>query len=356
MTDITGGKKNRFSAHPILFTSLFIIILIVISLILVESYMRFKGKRPGYIGMYRLVADTGGLIDYKTFYSDSEGVFKATPTNRQFKYNSDGFRSIEFKPAATGKKKILFIGDSFTWGQRARPITNAFVDRVGRAGYTAYNTGTPGTDLTQYAFLAEKYIPLLKPDIVAVAFFVGNDLNGPLPMESGKPLYYATSKGWLYGYDKYGTHLSLKEAYAQVHGVMLPRVPVDKRNAGLQSLFMKTVVGTYIWVGISRHKSELFGDKKKSEDHVQALLGKIRSAAKENGARFMLFLIPAHPAERKKGVGIKENLHRFEGFDPIYTEGFTEDFYVPLPDGHFNNAGHEKYANFILKTLKSAGY
>ena len=50
------------------------------------------------------------------------------------------------------------------------------MDIVSRQGYLTFNTGIPGTAPNQYAYLAEKYIPLLDPDIVAVMFFWGNEV------------------------------------------------------------------------------------------------------------------------------------------------------------------------------------
>jgi hypothetical protein len=62
--------------------------------------------------------------------------------------------------------KNFFLGDSFTWGASAEPISKCFVDLVGNAGYLIFNTGIPGTKPNQYTYIAEKYIPILKPDFV----------------------------------------------------------------------------------------------------------------------------------------------------------------------------------------------
>ena len=59
----------------------------------------------------------------------------------------------------------MFLGDSYTWGSSARPITESFVDLVKRAGYCTFNFGIPGTDPCQYAALAEKWLPLLHPGV-----------------------------------------------------------------------------------------------------------------------------------------------------------------------------------------------
>jgi hypothetical protein len=82
-------------------------------------------------------------------------------------------------------------------------ITNSFVDIVERNGFITYNKGIGGTDPAQYAFLAEKYIPVLKTDIVAVMFYMGNDLLEVCrPMIAYKNLHYVTNAGWILGYNE----------------------------------------------------------------------------------------------------------------------------------------------------------
>ncbi len=90
--------------------------------------------------------------------------------------NKEGFRSIEFRKRST-KKRILFIGDSFTFGMTASNRLASFYDRRLARGYEVYNTGIIGADPPQYLAVAEKYIPLLKPDIVIINFYLGNDIQ-----------------------------------------------------------------------------------------------------------------------------------------------------------------------------------
>lgn len=90
--------------------------------------------------------------------------------------NSDGFRSITFKNYNTAKTKVLLLGDSFTWGNAASNLTSSFADLLAAKGYVVFNTGISGADPAQYQAIARQYIPLLKPDIIIVNFFMGNDI------------------------------------------------------------------------------------------------------------------------------------------------------------------------------------
>lgn len=91
-------------------------------------------------------------------------------------YNEDGFRSIAFKPYSGNRKKVLLIGDSFTWGNSAQPLNNCFADELLSKGYVVYNTGISGADPGQYLTIAKQYIPLLQPDYVVTNFYLGNDI------------------------------------------------------------------------------------------------------------------------------------------------------------------------------------
>jgi hypothetical protein len=334
---------------------IFIIVVMAVMLVVGETVMRYQGKRPGYVGVYSKYKPSEGLVDKKMFHTDNEGVFKATPENRMHQYNSDGFRGREFKPVDEKALSVFFLGDSFTWGGAASPMTESFVDRTAASGYVTFNAGIPGTDLAQYAFLAEKYVPILKPDVVAVMFCMANDLNGPLPMVPNENLYYYTNRGFIYAYDKYGAHLSLEDADAQQRGVLHPRLTTTPGYESAQGFLMKTVLGTYLWVYMTRVMPSLEVRVPERGAHVGRHLERIRTAAENGNARFMLFLLPAHPDLKRADVGIEENIHRFEGFGPRYPKGLASSDYMPLPDGHYNNSGHRKYADFIVSTLEAEG-
>ena len=146
---------------------------------------------------------------YNKFYTDIDGIFKANPEffshSKNKLINHDGFRGNPFEYVDTPRAKILLIGDSFTWGCTARPFTNCFADILQKSGYYVYNGGIPGVDPQQYALIAKKYTPILKPDVVAVCLYLGNDVSSsPLLMQPNKNLYYLTNFGNLLGYDDNG--------------------------------------------------------------------------------------------------------------------------------------------------------
>jgi len=298
-------------------------------------------------------------VIYNQFYTDSEGFFKANPqafprsnprVDRGISINKDGFRGNEFKYIGTSKPKILLIGDSFTWGATANPLTNSFADLLQKAGYYVYNGGIPGTGPQQYAMVAEKYTPRLKHDIVAVCVYMGNDVSArPQLVKPGKNLHYGTSVGFLLGYDDNGNFFKDgQEAYRYL----------EKRKCGYcgnlwDSFLFKTVIGKGIY-GLLHKGPGLPYDP--SRKWIKIALKKIQDTCTANNSRMIVFLVPFKNQDTAKAKSIERNLPLFEGFCYYYPKNLEKSDYQLPPDQHFNNKGHRKFADFIIGILKQKGY
>ena len=156
------------------------VVVFAVLLGIVEIIMRCMGYHPGDLSPGWLnfnPVDTLRVENY--FYTNGEGILVADSgfwAREHIDINEDGFRSPSFSRLDSTKRKVMFIGDSFAWGKSAEPLTgHCFVDLVrNETGYEVINLGIPGADPAQYYELAMKYIPLLKPDVVFVMFFMGN--------------------------------------------------------------------------------------------------------------------------------------------------------------------------------------
>jgi hypothetical protein len=296
---------------------------------------------------------------YDKFYTDMDGIFRANPryfsearniNADKISINRDGFRGNPFERTGAPGVKILLIGDSFTWGAAANPITNSFANLLQQAGYYIYNAGIPGTDPQQYALVAEKYTPLLKPDIVAVCVYMGNDVSAlPLLVQPGKNLHYVTSVGFLLGYDDNGRFF--KDGREAIEYI-------KKRKFGCggglwDNFLLKTVIGRGIYSILNKKQLPPFAGTKQ---WIKNSLQRIQDACRKNGSELMVFLIPFVNQDTRENKSIRKNLHLFKGFPCYYPENFTKIDYSKPPDKHFNNQGHRKYADFIIGVLKEKGY
>jgi len=355
-------KNNRFNKNPLKTIILFLLIVFTILLVMAEISLRMIGEKAGLNLPTRNYIDKFEKLEvYTPFFTDSEGIFKANPNYNweDGKYgdsiiiNSDGFKGSDFRDISiSNKKKILFLGDSFVWGASAKPIKNCFVDIIQSRGYLTFNTGIPGTGPTQYAYLAEKFIPSLKPDFVLVMLYLGNDIkNEPDPMLPYQNLWYITNAGWLYAFDEDGNHLSLFESYHRYYYQYY--VPHNLKNK-LKRIIMSTVVGKKLWRFFKAKKESRGGSERQNlMKPTEDSLNRIKKIADEHGTKFFLFLIPCHPKLETSMNSVRNGLLFLKEFNPFVPTSLAIDDYVELPDDHFNNAGHLKYANFILGVLEN---
>ncbi|MFQ5638604.1 MAG: hypothetical protein ACE5IR_11485 [bacterium] len=360
---VAQNNRSWFNRHLLISKLALACISALLTLVAGEFALRLLGKETGYVPRYKRFRPVDRLEVYDSFATDSEGVFKANPNynwSEHIQINSDGFRGAEFNPhPKNGQPKILFLGDSFAWGSSARPLTNCFVDIISRSGFVTFNTGIPGTGPTQYAYLAEKYVPLLKPDFVAVMFYMGNDLRRrSRPMLPYKSLFHDTNAKMLYAFNKDGNYMTPQQAYEYYLSKSNAVTTDTTLKSSLRKIFMRSVVGTYAWVALAKlRKHFTTGSSPNHEsmklkyDFTKRALARIKRICKKNGAQFMLFVIPVHPEKVSIYTSIDYNLEILEAFDPYIPDFLDRGDYMKLPNAHFNNSGHRKYAEYILKTI-----
>ena len=102
--------------------------------------------------------------------------------------NSWGFRGPEFSPKTPGTVRLLFVGDSFTFGEGVR-FEDTFAEatarllpaRLGRENLQveSCNVGVGGYNTTDELFLLKAIAPDLRPDAVVLCYVL-NDAEPPL--------------------------------------------------------------------------------------------------------------------------------------------------------------------------------
>ncbi|MHC5069657.1 MAG: alginate O-acetyltransferase AlgX-related protein [Planctomycetota bacterium] len=111
---------------------------------------------------------------------DTINTYRYQPNDVRYGFpcNRGGHYDTEFKPKQEGRPLILAIGDSFSAG--IVPHYFHFTTTVERElpGVDVYNMGIPGTDPPEYLHLWRTEGQQLKPDLLIINLFVGNDLQG----------------------------------------------------------------------------------------------------------------------------------------------------------------------------------
>lgn len=122
--------------------------------------------------------------------SDPQLGFKISPnvhTNmataeyrHRVRTNSRGFRSRELTPREPGETRVLFLGDSFFFGNGAEE-GQMISDIVEQAGIQAarkvrvFNFSVTGYNTVNEVQLARRHLAEVGPDVVVLGFYTGND-------------------------------------------------------------------------------------------------------------------------------------------------------------------------------------
>lgn len=276
--------------------------------------------------------------------------------------NTDGFRSIELKQYSGNRKKVMLIGDSFTWGLSAEPLTSCFADQLLTRGYVVYNLGIVGVDPAQYMAVAQKYIPELKPDVVIVNFFRGNDImyhyREPKPYQL--PIY-PTNAGWLVA-DRLTEYMTPEEAYRYIRTQI--EIP-DQDKKSLNWFLGKTVIGSRVWLILKKldmvpHTSDEFLEEHNaywSETRSKNIIGEvyfkeIQKVSGQNNCEYIFTMIEDRPVCNPYLFGIEPD-EIFKEVPYHICEDLKDEHYNPCPDGHLNNEGHKVFTDFLQNKIDS---
>jgi len=114
------------------------------------------------------------------------GGFRGRSVTREWNVpvstNALGLRSRAITPKRPGEYRILFLGDSFTFGEGVGAddtyvaLVERELNRDGFAGVTTVNAGVLGYGTLQETALLDRLEPVVRPDAVVLAFFE-NDFN-----------------------------------------------------------------------------------------------------------------------------------------------------------------------------------
>lgn len=284
------------------------------------------------------------------FKGFSDGTFRATPGIEidGEKINEFGFRDWQLG----GGQRLLLLGDSFTWGTGASKHKLSYASLLAVNDYTIFNTGVPGVAPNQYATIAERYVGELNPDKVLVFIYAGNDLYGASdPLIPNHPRWWVTTHGWYSAFDSANNPLSFEDMLRSYSFDVNPIYGLGRKSA-LLTLTKAVMYDVYHEIkslapkesGASEFEGSVHGT-------LLTQLMNIKIVSESNGAELYVFFIP----DLGKGCsGEQIQLNDFKVFDGqlILLETAEEDYH-PAPNCHFNDSGHLKTYQQILRAIKN---
>lgn len=336
---------------------------ILVALLIIELSLRSFDYQPGDLRPnWANFKPVDSLYIIPDFTTNSEGILTANTAywaQKETYVNSLGYRNAEFNKLDSAKKKILFIGDSFTWGLSAKPVSDScFVDIIrNETNFEIINLGIPAADPVQYAALAKKYIPILQPDYLIIVFFAGNDiLLHDRKIVPGEPFYFFTNAGAILA-DIDGRHF--KTPQAAYHYLVNEKFFINNPITLTEKVIAKSALATRLYFGWQRLKEKLEYEKAvKNSITTIRYLTKIEQLASAFQVPIKFVWIPeikeadmppTRVSKRYKSLFSDKNLMNHWLIFGNNTANFN-----PYPDGHFNNTGHRCFADSLKAFLENA--
>lgn len=165
-----------------------------------HAHRTFDDEFPPWTG--NLVVVRGPQVF--AFKPHASGVFPGNvDMKRTFPYrtNAHGLRDRDRPAKAPGSKRVLIIGDSYTWGYavtegEAYPqVAERLLAERGRADIEVINGGVPDYNSRQERQLLEQLLPIYQPDAVFLAYVV-NDAEPSTAMPTPPEEVYRHSRSW----------------------------------------------------------------------------------------------------------------------------------------------------------------
>ena len=373
--------NSRMQANLALTVSAFILTLIV-----AEVVLRFTGSSP-YLEV--LEANANGTGSYRL---KPDVNLAAVVGERRIlvQHNSQGMRWRDAPVNnLTGKRRLAFAGDSFTYGLWSDSIETSFVGVVDSLldddQYELLNFGTPGYGLADIELQVKEHILPFEPDYIILMFFNGNDIRDTYlgtnsrvirgisemdvaNLRSKVPEQYIPvtyKNGVLWDAATAVKRLALYQAADNAVDAFLYKDP-DSGGSLLSDFPVSSSFTSYpFWSRVPYPDVAL-----RAKDTTLATLDRIRKLSLDNDIQLVVVAIPFEEQ-------ISINVPQGEGYDIQYPHRYIEDFAkahdIPfldlLPvlrdyvrasdrdvylksDPHLNNNGHQVVGRAVANFLR----
>ena len=361
------GKKIKFIFFTLLF--LFAIIFIIAEVLLAvfhypSTYTKMKSfsleqakwwtcdsaNGPRYVAKQLGKADADFFKNEKWYYN------RLSIVNNEGYHDRDNFTEIS---AASDSLRVLFAGDSFTWGASA-DVDSSYVDVFENDIKKVYpglvwNTGVPATGTNHALFTVKKYLPLQKSNYVVLGFYTGNDFTDNLLPYDNLVFNNLASCYNLYDYDKdfKAFKISKSEAFKKATG----SYPAEELNV-FQKVLIRSRFISFIKDMKAKVVNRLSGNKARVEEQeykmTKQYLQELNNYTKENNAELIVCVIPGDNDLKSKDKNYLNAVEILKGLSIKYienTEHFYDKDYVKAGGGHWINSGHSKAGHALSKFL-----
>lgn len=338
-----------------------------------EIYFRVQGDCTAFPPSHTYRADnaTGFWPEPNREYCIEDTDFKY-----RVKTNSIGLRGGEIQAKDERTFRILGVGDSFVFGEGVQN-QESFLKTL-EASLTkdfrveVINAGIPGYGTRQEAVLVQRLVPQLRPDLVILGFYQGNDIQDSLGLRDTTVV------------NGHIVSRASAENFGMVRKILMFGINHSKLF-GFVYIRVRNLIGNLkYWFDPKEQKSRLDILKKdppelldEGMEKIEENLLKIQSTLSEQGALMIVMAIPSdfqvyqeklefmvnlfnyniddldpYALEKSLGKVLRQNRIPYLPLLDPYIQSGKKNLYFPH-DGHLSVAGHKTTSEILQDFLKT---
>jgi hypothetical protein len=348
---------------------------LIVLLSVVEIVLRLAGNKPGVFNgdfdpndtlnyNLDLKTDSSGILRYVSEYPMLPDSARVNRQGFRSKFAYDCLQMDSLRRTNPLEQIVMMVGDSYVAGCCIDRLSDCFTDRLDREpAMHLMNFGVGSVTPQQYCLVTQKYLPLLLPDQLIVCIFLGNDImrSDPVPKPNLYPWFLnQRQSGWVaacppdYLAGTQDICFSDPEAarvfYLENATLKGPNRNLLERFCGHTVIFSKLVLGLEYYA----RKREMNGN---SDDLITyRYLKQIALLAASYSVPVQFIGIPS-PIDVADQVDLDQAYGKYFGdltwVHPPINLLTPSDYDGMKTSSHFTLSGHEKFYQWISRTIKT---
>ena len=338
--DVYTMKNFIFGIVTVLIS---LIAIFVICEILMRGYQFLRSPSPSIVIDSEIGWLPGPDLDILTVVPDASGEYYAL----RITSDENGFRM--FGDLDSGdKKKVLFIGDSYTQAMEVSDRYTYFAQLQNDLDIEIFGLGTGGYGTLQSYLLLQKWLDLIQPDIVIYQFCTNDFINNSYALES-KSIFNNNGLKRPYLIDEEIVHKLPKKwpgirhfanKYSRFLYYIQSRIDIINSQYGTDSVEFTI-----------RDLGRAYPDYNEAIETTQELIRRMRNEVVGADALFLTFSSDDNQpyySNYLQIVSALEGVHLIEGVSASIKEAEELGVTVRAADkAHWNNEGHRIAAEVI---------
>jgi len=319
-----------------------LIAIFLICEILMRGYQFLRSPSPSFVIDNELGWLPGPNLDILTVVPDASEEYYAL----RITSDENGFRM--FGDLNSDKKKVMFIGDSFTHAMEVSDRHTYFAQLQDELDIEVFGLGVGGYGTLQAFLIMQQWIDVIQPDMVVLQFHPNDFINNSYDLESQSVF----------------NNNGLKRPYL-VDGEIIHKLPKNmpriRHFANKYSRFLYYILSR-IYIISSQYGTDSveytiydigskYPDYRTAIGTTEEILSRMKDRVESAGAEFLIFSGDDSLPYYQDYLGIVsdiEGLHVIDGVPETVSE--AEDLGVTVraaDNAHWNNEGHRIAAEVI---------